>query len=173
MLWKAGLNGLTNNHSPFIRFISAISVSSLFAGLRSHSHTVITSHPFSSSDMIAFRSLLLFLFILAIHHSVLVLGMMKYWQLSCPCQKHPCMKTTFLYFGKTRSGLPGSLLSCSLYLKLLAKRNFLTRISGRVFLPLIWLILKLRVSLEWTSLTVEWRLVFIFDLVKVNKSITI
>lgn len=31
---------------------------------------------------------------------------------SCRCQKHPCTKMTALYFGNTRSGLPGMPLAC-------------------------------------------------------------
>src|SRR5690606_21094420 len=68
---------------------------------------------------------------------------------------------TFLYFGKTMSGFPGSFLSCSLYLIPFEKRNFLTSISGLVSLPLIWLMLKLLISFECTSAIIIHRLLLV------------
>jgi hypothetical protein len=75
-----------------------------------------------------------------------------------PTGRQACTKITVLYFGKTISGLPSRLLSWSLKRNPLACKNFLTSISGFVFLPFICCILKLRCSGVCTCLPAGRRL---------------
>ncbi len=122
-------------------FSSAASVDSRREGFNLHSHMVMIFHPSFFNALTALASLALLVLILFSHHSVLVLGTTKYRQFLCPCQKQPWIKMTVLYLGKTRSGFPGSVASCSLYRKPCACRNFRTSSSGLVSLPLIRLML--------------------------------
>ena len=116
-------------------------VDSFVSFFNSHSNTSITFHPKATRAASFFSSLALFFIIFSVHHSVLVLGMEKYLQFSCPCQKQPCTKMTVLYFGSTMSGFPGSFLSYNLYRSPFENKNFLTTISGLVSLPLMRLML--------------------------------
>src|SRR6185312_3908590 len=116
-------------------------VESIFFFLNLHSKIVITFQLSLFNNFIFCISRNLFLSNFLNYHSVLVFGITKYLQFLCPCQKQPLTKITVLYLGKTISGLPGRLLSWSLYRYPLACKNLRTNISGFVFLPLIWLIL--------------------------------
>ncbi len=117
------------------------SVVSLLSFFSSHPKTLITFHPKAMSAVLFFSSLALFFKIFSVHHSVLVLGITKYLQPSCPCQKQPCTMMMVLYLGRMMSGFPGSFLSHNLYRSPMENKNFLTISSGLVSLPLIRLML--------------------------------
>ena len=73
-------------------------------------------------------------------------GNLPSWQLLCWCQKQPCTKITLWCFLNTKSGFPGSLLSCRRYLYPRECTSLLTAISGLVFFERILLIILLRFS---------------------------
>lgn len=98
----------------------------------SHCHIVRTVHPASRRDSSARRSRSTLSEIFVAQNSARVAGSVARLQPSWPCQKQPCTKTTTLLEGNTRSGVPGNLLSCNLYLRPLACRKRRTAISGRV-----------------------------------------
>lgn len=118
-----------------------LNVSSILFFFSSHSHTVITFQPACLSKVLFRISLSLFPLIFSVQNSVLVLGITKYLQSWCPCQKQPFTKIMVLYFFSTISGLPGSFRSFILYLKPSLKSSFLSSISGLASLLLIRLIL--------------------------------
>ena len=101
----------------------------------SHSHTVITVHPRASRCAVVTSSQCRFLAIFSSQNSTFDFGLVAYRHPLCPCQKHPFTIIATPYFGRTISGLPGSLRSCSRNLNPRACSPFLTRISGLVFLP--------------------------------------
>ena len=121
--------------------INLVRVDSLKLGFNLHSQIAIICQPKFISSCCLILSFSIVFSIFSSHHSVLVFGTTKYLHPSWPCQKHPFIKITVLYFGKTISGFPGNFLTCSLYLNPLANKNRLTTISGFVSLPLIRLIL--------------------------------
>src|ERR1035437_2429234 len=93
-----------------IFFKSFCNVFSPLTPFKLHSHKLIIFQPSFFSALAAFASLAMLPFILFNHQLVLVFGTTKYLQFVCPCQKHPCTKITVLYFGKTISGCPASLI---------------------------------------------------------------
>lgn len=130
------------NHRSSCRAISTA------ACLRNaHSHTIATRQPVSSSSRLLRRSRSVFASNLARQNVSRVLGMVVYGQPACRCQKQPCTKHTALNRRNTRSGVPGSFLSC--------KRNRSPQLwmawrrttSGRVSLLLIPAIMRVRVAL--------------------------
>ncbi len=82
------------------------------SALIAHSHIKITCQPSCLSFSILLVSLAWFASILVFQNSGRVCGSRKYLQL-CPCQKHPCTKITVRYLGRTISGFPGRLATCS------------------------------------------------------------
>ena len=105
-------------------------------------------HPIFASDTCTSLSLSLFRSIFLVQKATLVFGVRNSLQLSCPCQKQPFTNTHVLYFRKTTSGFPGSRGWFNLYLKPCSHRNFLTIISGFVFLERIQDMLYVE-SLVW------------------------
>lgn len=76
----------------------------------SHSQTMMTVHPSSRNARSLWPSRLRFAAIFGSQKSAFVAGARPCRHV-CPCQKHPWTNTTVLYFGNTRSGVPGSRLS--------------------------------------------------------------
>ena len=148
LLIKSCLNNWNNYFNWEKRFFSVFSGSDPFSW---HYQITITFHPNAFSWFSASLSRFWVPEILSIHHSVRVLGITKYRQPSCPCQKQPLINSTVLYLGKTISGFPGRVFTFSLYLKLLANKNCRTSISGFVFFPFMRLMLKERVVVLCTS----------------------
>lgn len=101
-------------------------------------------HPISRNSILRFRSLSWLRLIFSCQKAVFVLGKTKYLHSSCPCQKHPLMKITVLYFFRTISGDPGNFFTLSLYLNPRENRNLRTRSSGLVSLLLMLCIHFLR-----------------------------
>ena len=114
-------------------------VDSIWSFVRLHAHNVITCQPLarSSSSFCRSRSLFRSLFrsIFACQNAVLVFGSTNCLQPSCPCQKQPLTNIAVLYLRITISGLPGTLLTFSLYLYPCVHSHFRTVISG--FVPLL------------------------------------
>lgn len=73
----------------------------------SHSQATITAQPLSSKLVATRVSRATFLPNFSIQKGVLLFGVVAMEHPTCLCQKQPCTKTTVLYFGKTKSGLPG------------------------------------------------------------------
>lgn len=113
----------------------------------SQSHKIITSHPAASSFTLFILSRFIFDIILSLQKSVLVSGSFDPRAQEWPCQKQPCIKTIFLYLGKTISGFPGNSGSFFLNLNPWENRYFLTSTSGCVSFPLIADIILLLLSL--------------------------
>src|ERR1700752_3427902 len=65
------------------------SVFSCLEGFNWHSQRLMIFQPSFFKGFTTFSSLALLPVILFIHHFVLVLGITKYLQLPCPCQKQP------------------------------------------------------------------------------------
>lgn len=118
--------------------------------LIAHSHTTATLHPCSRSARRFSSSLSRFRSIFSRHHSRRVPGHLKRLQ-SCPCQKQPFTCTTARYLGRTISGFPGSSLTCRRNRNPDRWSNLRISISGRVCLPRIPDIIRLRVALSTTS----------------------
>ena len=110
-----------------------------------HSQIVATRQPFPSKAERCLRSRSLFKVIFSLQNSRLVPGHLKRWQ-SWPCQKQPCTKITALYFGNTRSGLPGRSLQYRRNRKPRRCRADRMASSGAVFVPRIPAIIRLRTS---------------------------
>lgn len=124
--------------------------------LRAHSQTVRILHPREKISSCCSRSRCRFPDIFFFQNLALLDGHLKSGQ-SCPCQKHPCTRMTARYFGKTRSGLPGSFLSWSRYRYPLANSARLITSSGLVSFPLMPAIMRLRVRLSTMStITRPW-----------------
>ena len=79
----------------------------------SHSQTVMTVQARMSRRWALSRSRSMFLATLAFQKSTLLFGTTYFEHPLWPCQKQPLMKMTALYFGSTRSGVPGRLRSLS------------------------------------------------------------
>ena len=118
----------------------------------SHSQRIRTRHPWFRRFSIFFLSRLILSSNFLIQKSWCDLGADEYLQ-PCRCQKHPCTNITAFRDLNTISGLPGRSEACNLYLKLFFHNHLRTRISGLVFLLLIFDILKERFSGEWTSIS--------------------
>lgn len=108
--------------SLLILFSSVFSALCLVDRVRnSHSQMVRTRQPSFLSRRALRMSLATFASNFFFQKSDLVAGNRPAWH-RWACQKQPCTKTTAQYFGKTRSGLPGNLGSCSRYLNPLELR---------------------------------------------------
>lgn len=97
--------------SASMRFI----VASRFFFVSSHYHTVMTVQASVSSIWALFKSRSMLRATFACQNSTFDFGTTYFVHPLCPYQKHPLMKMTALYFGSTRSGVPGSLRSLSRY----------------------------------------------------------
>ena len=117
----------------------------------SHSQMRITFQPRAIKARIVSSSRSMFRVILASQNGVLLLGNLKYLHPSWPCQKQPSTNMTVLYFFNTISGEPGSFLLFRRYRSPLLNKNFRTKISGLVSLPLIAAMQRLRCSGVKTS----------------------
>ena len=117
----------------------------------SHSQIRIIFQPRAAKACVVSLSRSMFRVILAFQNGVLLLGSLKYLHPSWPCQKQPSTNMTVLYFFNTISGDPGSFLLFRRYRSPLLNKNFRTKISGLVSLPLIAAIHRLRCSGVITS----------------------
>ncbi len=115
-----------------------------------HSQMVATRQPKAFRHCSAFASRFLFPLIFFLQNEARVLGRRKFAQ-SWPCQKHPFTKITALYLGSTMSGFPGSSFTCSRKRKPSAWMALLIIRSGRVFLPFMDAIIRLRVAVSTVS----------------------
>ena len=128
----------------------------------SHCQSVRQRYPKFSRATVFRLSRSLLPAILARQNSVLVAGIVARLQPSCPCQKQPWTKITALCRGKTISGLPKSFFTCSRNrYPILCKRER-TSISGLVFLPFTWAMLRLRFSKPTLSIEVIYAGKFYF-----------
>jgi len=119
---------------------------------RLHSHITITRHPRSLSALMSRSSRAQFEPIFVSQNSCRIWGTLNKWHL-WPCQKQPCTSITALYFGSTRSGLPGKSFLCSRNRNPSAWRRLRMNSSGFVFFERIARILRERESGSCTSLT--------------------
>lgn len=121
------------------------------ADASSHSHTTNTVHPDACSSIAFCASRAMFFSNFSCQNCVLLLGVVAILQPECRCQKHPCTKTTVLYRGNTRSGLPGSPAPCNRYRSPSRWRTLRSASSGWVSLPLMRDILSERSAGERKS----------------------
>jgi hypothetical protein len=121
-----------NASSQAIMFLARSS--SVFSPI-SHCHTVSTFQPPCCRVFPARRSRSTLAAIFSAQNSVRVAGKAARRQPSWQCQKQPCTKTATLREAKTKSGEPGSRLSCNRKRRPFACRNLRTSISGFVSLP--------------------------------------
>ena len=130
----------------------------------SHSHSTRVFHPCPSNSLvtISWRSTVFWNFF--VQKSCLLFGVYAYLQPGCRCQKHPWTKITALYFGKTMSGQPVSVLTWrrNLYPILWSRDRTMT--SGFVSLPRILDMFQLRFSLVNLSIQLKLRQISIHDL---------
>lgn len=103
--------------------------------LVSHSQMTMTLHPDFSSSALFRLSLSTFRSNFSCQNSILDLGVDAFLQSGCLCQKQPCTNMIVLYFGKTKSGLPGRLARWRRKRMPMACANLRTTISGLVSLP--------------------------------------
>lgn len=96
-----------------------------------HSHTVRTRHPSASSRSMSLLSRALLAANFSAQNSLRVDGIVEYLH-PWTCQKQPCTKSTAWNRGKTRSGEPGSLRSCTRYRRPSRCNALRSRISGPV-----------------------------------------
>lgn len=120
-------------------------IDSSFWSLKPHSQISNTRHPAAYSCIFTWISRCLLTANFFIQNSGLVFGVVAYLHPSWRCQKQPWTKMHNLYLGKTRSGLPGRIVTCNRYLKPCAYRNLRMISSGCVFFPLIPDIMQERV----------------------------
>ena len=118
---------------------------------RAHSQTIAKRQPASSSSRRLRRSRWVFESNFAFQNLSRVLGMVVYGQPACLCQKQPCTKHTALNRRNTRSGVPGSFLSCRRNRSPQLWMAWRRAISGRVSLLLILAIMRARVVLSTMS----------------------
>ena len=100
--------------------------------VRLHAHNVITCQPLARSISSFRRSRSRLRSIFACQNAVFVFGSTNSLHPSCPCQKQPLTNIAVLYLRITISGLPGTLLTFSLYLYPCVHSHFRTAISGIV-----------------------------------------
>ena len=111
--------------------------------LRSHSQTINTLHPATSSSLRFRSSRAIFPLILGPQYSRLVAGSTLRLQ-PCPCQKQPCTKITHFREGNTMSGFPGKSFRCNRNRKPRACSCRRTNSSGFVSLERTAVIVLLR-----------------------------
>ena len=127
-----------------------------------YSHMIRTRQPVSKSSVADFLSLISLSLSFCRHKSFRVSGSFErahLWR----CQKVPWTNTTVRDCGKTRSGRPGRVLSCSRYLSPFACKPRLTSISGWVSRLRMQLILNWRYLALWTSVIPSLRTCIIDD----------
>lgn len=100
--------------------------------VRLHAHNVITCQPLARSISSFRRSRSRLRSIFACQNAVFVFGSTNSLHPSYPCQKQPLTNIAVLYLRITISGLPGTLLTFSLYLYPCVHSHFRTAISGIV-----------------------------------------
>ena len=81
----------------------------------SHSHATYTLQPEACSASILRLSRAVFFLNFSSQNGVLLFGVVAILHPLWRCQKQPCTNTTALWRGSTRSGFPGSRLSCNRY----------------------------------------------------------
>ena len=113
-----------------------------------HSQIINTRQPADFNISVALRSRCALARSFAFQKSWRVSGSLDSEQ-RCACQKQPWMNTTVRYFGKTRSGLPGSERSCNRYHNPRACTPRRISISGFVSLP------RMRLMLSWRCAAVS------------------
>jgi hypothetical protein len=129
----------------------------------SHPHITNTLHPERFSARMLLASRLRFFCILALQKLTLdPTGLVASLHRRQPCQKHPCTNMHIRREGNTMSGLPLSVRSCSRYLSPPACRNRRTIISGAVFLPRTWDMMRLRTWGSTVSMQVANDPVYLF-----------
>lgn len=116
-----------------------------------HSHTLNTRHPCFRSFRMLRLSRCTFPLRFVCQNSAFVAGINLPYLQRCMCQKQPWTKIIDLCFGSTMSGRPGKSRTCNLYLNPSECSRRLTIISGRVSLPRICDMLKLRCRWVRTS----------------------
>lgn len=109
-------------------------------------------HPIFASCRCSSLSRSLLRLIFFSQKSVFVLGIRKYLQPSCPCQKHPFTNTHVRYLRNTISGWPGSRGLLSRYRNPCRHRYLRTSISGFVFAERIEAIFLCRCCVVSTSM---------------------
>lgn len=117
----------------------------------SHVHTIKTLQPASLKRDKFFLSRHIVLSSFLFQKSSLPAGRFERGHPSWPCQKQPCTKMIFLYFGRTISGFPGRSRRCNRNLYPILWSFDLTIRSGLVFFPFTADMIRLRLSLLKTS----------------------
>lgn len=111
-----------------------------------HSQTVATRQPLFRNASVTCLSRSTFRANLSAQKPELLAGADARRQSRCLCQKQPCTKIAALCFFSTRSGLPGKSLGWSRKRNPRAWSSRRRRISGRVFLARMPLIMRERVA---------------------------
>ena len=111
-----------------------------------HSQIVCTCQPVDFSCLPTRRSLNLLVSIFFVQKGTLLFDVARPALQECPCQKQPCTITILRRPGKTMSGRPGKVFTCSRYRKPSACNVRRTSSSGFVSCPLIRDISQLRLS---------------------------
>lgn len=141
----------TTRLALFNHFSSRNTVASCPFLSSAHVQTTATRHPADSSAFRFLRSRSTFASNFETQNLVLLDGVVAYLQPLCRCQKQPCTKTTARYLGRTRSGLPGRSLPCSLNLKPRPCSRLRSTCSGCVSAPRIPAIIRDLVARSTTS----------------------
>lgn len=111
----------------------------------SHCHTTSVAHPSDSSCSLFVLSRFTLASNFGRQYSRRDLGSCPFGH-PCQCQKHPCTKIAFRYFGRTMSGLPGRSFRCKRKRYPMACRSRLTTNSGPVSLLLTACMMRRRCS---------------------------
>ncbi len=110
-----------------------------------HSQITREHHPSELSSSICRPSLCRLVAIFVVQNSIFDFGI-RPREHSCPCQKQPWTKITFLLRMNTRSGLPGKSARCNRYRYPILCTSRLTSISGFVSFDRTFAICTLRCS---------------------------
>ena len=121
------------------------SVRSALSPSRAHCQTIIKFHPASRHAASLRWSRLIFFDHFSIQNAIFDFGIVESLH-PCLCQKQPRTSIIVLAFGITMSGLPWNLLSQTLYRQPQEYSRLRTSISGKVSLPWIFAISRLRCS---------------------------
>lgn len=120
-----------------------------------HSQIVCTFQPSDFNCLSTRRSLNLFESIFFVQKDTLLFDVARPALQECPCQKQPCTITILRLLGKTMSGRPGKVFTCSRNRKPSACNVRRTSSSGFVSCPLIRDISQLRRSGVNLSITIR------------------
>src|SRR6185437_10836305 len=104
---------LVEDHRPSPRNCTSFFVTRL-SFRSSHSQTRSTLQPRCFSSRLTYRSRFRFRSSFSDQYFTFDVGRFLPPRQQCPCQKHPCTIMILLLLGKTKSGLPGRLLTCNL-----------------------------------------------------------